>query len=214
MKEQVQKEFDILLANYPQLSECAGDIWAAYELMEKACRTGGLIMTCGNGGSAADAEHIVGELMKGFKLKRPVTGEQKDALLSAFPDDGAYLAGNLQRGIPAISLVSQTAISSAFINDVAPDMVFAQQVFAYGNAGDALIGMTTSGNSQNVVNVCKVARTFGIGTIGMTGENGGKLLELCDVTIRVPACETFRVQEYHLPIYHTLCAMLEMEFFA
>ena len=214
MKEQVQKEFDILLANYPQLSGCADDILAAYELMEKACRAGGLIMACGNGGSAADAEHIVGELMKGFKLKRPVTGEQKDALLSAFPDDGAYLAGNLQRGIPAISLVSQTAISSAFINDVAPDMVFAQQVFAYGNAGDALIGMTTSGNSQNVVNACKVARTFGIGTIGMTGENGGKLLELCDVTIRVPACETFRVQEYHLPIYHTLCAMLEMEFFA
>jgi D-sedoheptulose 7-phosphate isomerase len=171
-------------------------------------------MTCGNGGSASDAEHIVGELMKSFKLKRPVTDAQREALVAAFPVDGTYLAGHLQRGIRAISLVSQSSLSSAFINDVAPDMVFAQQVFGYGSAGDVLLAISTSGNSKNVVNACKVAHTFGIGTIGMTGEHGGKLMEICDVTIRVPACETFRVQEYHLPVYHTLCAMLEMDMFS
>ena len=170
-------------------------------------------MTCGNGGSAADAEHITGELMKGFKLKRLLTDEQRNALISAFPTDGAYLADHLQQAVPAISLVSQSSLSSAFINDVAPDMVFAQQVLGYGNAGDVLLGISTSGNSKNVVNACKVARAFGIGTIGMTGEHGGKLMEICDITIRVPACETFRVQEYHLPVYHALCAMIEKELF-
>ena len=214
MKEQVQKEFDILLTNYPQLSGCADDIWAAYKILKNACCNGNLIMTCGNGGSAADAEHIVGELMKNFKLKRPLTTEQSDNLMLAFPDEGAYFAEHLQRGIRAMSLVSQSSLSSAFINDVAPDMVFAQQVFGYGSAGDVLLAITTSGNSTNVVNACKVARAFGIETIGMTGENGGKLLEICDVTIRVPACETFRVQEYHLPVYHALCAMLEAETFS
>ena len=214
MKEQVQKEWDVLLANYPQLSGCADDILAAYELLKDACLRGGLILTCGNGGSAADAEHITGELMKGFKLKRPVTAEQREALVTAFRGEGVYFADHLQRAIPAISLVSQLSLSTAYINDVAPDMVFAQQVYGYGCAGDVLLGITTSGNSKNVVNACKVAKVFGIGTIGMTGEQGGKLKEICDVTIRVPACETFRVQEYHLPVYHALCAMLEMELFS
>jgi len=214
MKEQVQKECDILLMNYPQLSGCADDIWAAYEILKNACRNRNLIMTCGNGGSAADAEHITGELMKSFKLKRPLTAEQKAALMDSYPEEGAYFAGHLQRGIRAISLVSQSSLSSAYINDVAPDMVFAQQVFVYGSEGDVLVAITTSGNSTNVVNACKVANTFGIRTIGMIGEHGGKLLEICDVTIRVPACETFRVQEYHLPVYHALCAMLEAETFS
>jgi len=214
MKQQIQKEWDTLLTNYPQLSTCVDDLWAAYEILKNACQKGRFIMTCGNGGSAADAEHIVGELMKSFKQKRPLTDEQREALVWAYPDDGAYFAEHLERGIRAISLVSQSSIASAFINDVAPDMVFAQQVFGYGNAGDVLWAISTSGNSKNVVNACKVARAFGIRTIGMTGEHGGKLLEICDVTIRVPACETFRVQEYHLPIYHTLCAMLEIEMFS
>ncbi len=213
MKDQVQVELDILLMNYPQLSKCEDDIREAYELMKSSYLQGGTIMTCGNGGSASDAEHIVGELMKGFKLKRPVSNEQRNKLMSAFPGDGTYLADHLQQGVPAISLVSQTAVSSAFSNDVAPDMVFAQQVFGYGKAGDVLFGISTSGNSKNVVNACKVAKAFGIKTIGMTGEHGGRLREICDVTVRVPACETFRIQEYHLPVYHTLCAMIEMEFF-
>jgi D-sedoheptulose 7-phosphate isomerase len=151
--------------------------------------------------------------MKGFKLKRPLTDGQKAKLVLTFPDDGAYFAEHLQRGIRAISLAGQSALSSAFINAVAPDMVFAQQVFNYGSAGDVLLGISTSGNSQNVVNACKVAKSFGIRTIGMTGEDGGKLRDICDVTICVPADETFRVQEYHLPIYHALCAMIEAEFF-
>ena len=214
MKQQVQKEWDVLLTNYSQLSVCVDDIWAAFVLLKNVCRKGGLIMICGNGGSAADAGHITGELMKSFKLKRPLTGDQREALVSSFPDEATYFADHLQRGIRAISLAGQAAFSSAFINDVAPDMVFAQQVFGYGSIGDVLWAISTSGNSTNVVNACKIARAFGIGTIGMTGEHGGQLVEICNVTIRVPACKTFRVQEYHLPVYHTLCAMLEAELFS
>ena len=214
MKHHVQKELEILLTNYPQLASCADDIREAYEVMKNACIRGCIIMTCGNGGSASDAEHIVGELMKGFKLERPVTDEQRNALISAFPTDGVYLADHLQQAIPALSLVSQSSLASAFNNDVAPDMVFAQQVFGYANAGDVLLAISTSGNSKNVINACKVARAFGVGTIGMTGEHGGKLKDICDITICVPASETYRVQEYHVPVYHALCAMIETHIFA
>ena len=209
----VQKELDNLLTNYPQLSGCKDDILNAFECMKNCYRQGGLIMACGNGGSASDAEHIVGELMKGFKYRRPVSGEQRAALEAVFPAEGAYLSDNLQQGIPAISLVSQSALSFAYINDVAADMVFAQQVFAYGCPGDLLFGLSTSGNSKNVVNACRVAKTFGIRTIGMTGESGGILREICDVSICVPAHETYRIQEFHLPVYHALCAMIEAEVF-
>ena len=211
MKDSVRKEIDILLSHYPELTKCERDIMEAFRLMQDCYKQRGLIMTCGNGGSAADAGHIVGELMKGFKLKRPLTDNERETLETAFPDKGDYLADNLQRAIPAISLSDQTAVTSAFINDVAPDMVFAQQVFGYGRVGDVLVAISTSGNSCNVVNACKVAKAFGLKTIGLTGESGGEMNAICDVTIRVPACETYRVQEYHLPVYHTLCAMLEME---
>ena len=210
MNQQVQKELNTLLTNYPQLADCKDDILNACGLMMNCYRQGGLIMTCGNGGSAADAEHITGELMKSFKRQRPVSNEQRAALEAAFPaGEGAYLADNLQRGIPCISLVSQVSLLTAFANDVAADMAFAQQVFVYGCPGDVLIGLSTSGNSRNVVNACATAKAFGIKTIAMTGEHGGKLREICDVAICVPADETYRVQEYHLPVYHTLCAMLE-----
>jgi len=212
--EQVEKEFGALFVNYPQLSVCSGDIRAAYELIKNTCLRGGIIMTCGNGGSASDAGHIVSELMKSFRMKRPVTEKQMIELIYFFPEEGAYLAKNLHLAIPAISLAGQSALSTAIMNDVAPDMVFAQQVFGYGMAGDLLICISTSGNSKNVINACMVAKTFGIETIGMTGEDGGKLREICDITIRVPACETFRVQEFHLPVYHTLCAMIEIEMFS
>ena len=210
----VQKELEHLLANYPQLAVCRDDIWNACEVMATCYRQGGLLMTCGNGGSAADAEHVTGELMKGFKYPRPISGEQRAALEAVFPDgEGAYLADHLQQGIPCISLVSQVSLSTAFANDVAADMAFAQQVFVYGCPGDALIGFSTSGNAKNVVNACATAKAFGMKTIGMTGEHGGKLREICDVTICVPESETYHVQEYHLPVYHTLCAMLEENFF-
>jgi len=213
MNHSKQNELDHLLENYPQLVNCMDDIWNACKLITNCYRQGGLIMTCGNGGSAADAEHITGELMKGFKQQRPLSDEQRFALKTFFPDEGDYLADHLQQGIPAISLVSQVSLLSAFANDVAADMTFAQQVFVYGRNGDVLLGLSTSGNSKNVVNACTTAKAFGIKTIGMTGKDGGKLREICDVTICVPSNETHRVQEYHLPVYHTLCAMVESDIF-
>ena len=206
-------ELNILFSNYPSLKVCEESIVTAFQLLSDCYRTGGLIMVCGNGGSAADAEHIVGELMKGFKRQRPLSAEQRLLLQSAFPDDAAYLSDNLQQAIPAISLVSQTSVSTAFINDVAAEMVFAQLVMGYGKPGDALIGLSTTGNSSNAVNACKVAKALGIRTIGFTGERESLLSEICDVTIRVPAQEVYRVQELHQPIYHTLCAMLEADAF-
>jgi len=213
MNDIVRKEFDLLFTHYPSLTVCSESVLSAYRLLSNCYHRNGLIMVCGNGGSAADAEHIVGELMKGFKLRRTLRSEQRHLLKSSFPDDGDFLAENLQQAIPAISLVSQTAISTAFINDVKPEMVYAQQVFGYGKSGDALIGLSTTGNSRNVVNACKVAKAMGVHTIGFTGEKESRLSEVCDVTIRVPAQEVYRVQEFHLPVYHTLCAMLEMEAF-
>lgn len=211
MNRYIRKELDDLLSHYPQLADCADAIRDACVMMTDCYRQGGRIMTCGNGGSAADAEHIVGELMKGFKHQRPLSGEQRAALETAFPDrdTGTYLANHLQRGIPAVSLVSQIALSSAFANDVTYDMAFAQQVFVYGRPGDVLWGLSTSGNSTNVVNACRVASAYGVKTVALTGKHGGQLREICDLVICVPAEDTNRVQEYHLPIYHTLCAMLE-----
>jgi len=162
-------------------------------------------LACGNGGSAADADHIVGELMKGFFLKREIPEEEKEAI----GEMGAYLQGAL----PAIALTGHSALSTAFLNDVHPEMVFAQQVYGYGKPGDVLIALTTSGNSVNVLHAADVARAKGMKVIGMTGRDGGKLKSKCDCCIIVPANVTADIQEYHLPIYHTLCAMLEDHFF-
>ncbi len=213
MRNETKEIFDQLFEDYPKLEICRESILAAFHFMEQCYSNGGKTLICGNGGSAADAEHIVGELMKGFLLKREPTQADKERFKRAFPEEYQYLTANLQRALPAISLVSQSALSTAFINDVAPDMVFAQQVYGYGQAGDVFIGISTSGNSKNVVNAVKVARSLEIQTIGLTGENGGMMKGLCDVTITVPAKETFKVQEYHLPVYHGLCAMIEREFF-
>ena len=206
-------ELDTLFSNYPQLRYCQEDIINAFEIIKDCSLSKGLIMTCGNGGSASDAGHIVGELMKGFKLKRPLTAEQEKKLTVFFPEEGKYLSYHLQQAIPAVALTDQTSLSTAFANDVAQDMIFAQQVFGYGKPGDVLIGLSTSGNSTNVINACKVAKAFGMKTIAMTGEAGGELNCICDITIRVPANETYRIQEYHLPIYHCICALLEDYFF-
>jgi D-sedoheptulose 7-phosphate isomerase len=202
-----------LIFSYPGLDVCASDIEAAYNVLRDCYQSGGKVLTCGNGGSAADAEHIVGELMKGYLLKRPLPEEVRGRLKAASPDDGDYLADHLQGGLPAISLVSQTSLLSAIANDTAADMVYAQQVYAYGREGDALIGISTSGNSANVVRAMQVAYALGLRTIGLTGRTGGKVKPLCDVCIRVPANDTTLVQERHLPIFHVLCAMLEEEFF-
>ena len=204
---------DNLLARYPDLQACRQDIQSAFELMEACYASGGQMLVCGNGGSAADAEHVVGELMKGFLLKRHIPTAVRERLVRMYPKEGDMLGDRLQQALPAISLVSQTALATAYANDIAGDMTFAQQVYGYGRKGDVLFALSTSGNSANVVNAAKVARAMGLPVIGMTGVNGGRLEVLVDVLIRVPASEGYRAQEYHLPIYHALCAMLESRFF-
>ena len=189
-----------LLTAYPALEACREAIGQALDILTETARADGLILVCGNGGSAADSEHIVGELMKGFLLKRP------DPTL---PD----WASGLQRGIRAIALPSQSAVVSAFNNDVDPALVYAQLTRAYGRPGDTLIGITTSGNSANVVHAWEIARLSGMRTVALVGERPCKADGLCDVVIHAPAGETYRVQEYHLPIYHYLCAALEARLF-
>lgn len=203
-----------LIEKYPALKTCLPDIQHAYELLRETYRQGGKVLTCGNGGSAADAEHIVGELMKGYILKRPVPEQMRRSLLENFPEEGAYLADHLQGALPAISLVSQVSLITAFINDVAADMVFAQQVYGYGKAGDSLIAISTSGNASNVIHAVQVARTQGLHTIGLTGSSGGALKVICEVTICAPGENTAAIQENHLPIFHTLCERIETEFFS
>lgn len=202
-----------LVARYPDLEPCASDVQGAYDVLHNAFAGGGKLLVCGNGGSAADSEHIVGELMKGFYSRRPVGAKAKDALSSLNQDDAGYLAGHLQGALPAISLVSHTALTSAIANDVAPDMVFAQQVYGYGRPADALLCISTSGSSANVVRAAQVGRAVGLSVVGLTGAAGGRIAQWCDVCVRVPHSETSRVQERHLPVYHTLCQMLEREFF-
>ncbi len=203
---------DPLIAKYPDLAVCRAEIQAAGELLLACFRGGGKLLVAGNGGSAADSEHIVSELMKGYLLKRPVPPEVRKHLVEAWPERGAYLADHLQDALPAISLVSQTALITAFGNDVAADMIFAQQVYGYGQAGDALLAITTSGNSPNILRAVEVARVLGLRTVGLTGR-GGALKAVCEVTVCVPAEGATAVQERHLPIYHALCAFLEAEFF-
>jgi len=192
-----------LYERYPALIECKNDIEKALEMIIDTYKKGGKLLVCGNGGSCADCEHIVGELMKGFMLKREVTDER-------IPDE---IRKNLQGGLPAISLPSQTAILSAFINDVEPSMMYAQLVYGYAKENDLLIGISTSGNSGNVVNAATVAASLGIKTIALTGEKESKLSDICDVTVKVPEAETYKIQELHLPVYHYLCAETEKAFF-
>jgi len=204
---------DDLVDRYPDLEPCRGDVQRAFELLRDRFAAGGKLLTCGNGGSAADAEHLVGELMKGFASTRPLDSSQRRALIDADPEEGAYLADRLQGALPAIALVSQTALGTAIANDLAADLVFAQQVHGYGRPGDALLCISTSGDSLNVVRAAQVARAGGLATIGLTGATGGRLAQLCDVCIRVPYDSVIAVQERHLPIYHALSLMLEREFF-
>jgi glucokinase len=212
--EKVLAHLKRLMERYPVLEVVREDIFKAYEITAEAYRNNGKLLTCGNGGSAADSEHIVGELMKGFMKKRLISKEEQDVIKSiAGNEKGQYLAAHLQGALKAIALTQHAALSTAFLNDVAPDMIFAQQVYGYGVRGDVLVGLSTSGNSGNVVNAVMVAKAKGMKTIGLTGEGGGKLAELCDVAIKVPATITPDIQEFHLPIYHTLCCMLEEEFF-
>ena len=202
-----------LIRNYPVLEACKEDISAAFDLIKSVFENKGIVLACGNGGSAADAEHMVGELMKTFNLERPLPVDLKEKLINEYKSEGAFLADHLQCSLTAISLVSQTSLTTAIGNDVSAELIFAQQVVGYGKPGDILFAITTSGNSKNILNAVYIAKVMGLKVIGLTGRTGGKLKKYCDVAICVPADETPRIQELHLPVYHTLCAMLENHFF-
>lgn len=205
---------DSLVERYPQLEACREDIVNAYDLLEEAYAAGRKLLVAGNGGSASDSEHIVGELMKEFKLKRKIYSAQADRLRRIDEEMGKVLAENLQGSLPAISLVGEPSLTTAFMNDAIPVLVFAQQVNGLGRAGDVFLGISTSGNSQNVLYAAVAAKSKGLKVIGLTGGRENKLMGYADVCIRVPETETYKIQELHLPVYHCLCLMLEERFFA
>lgn len=215
-----------LIGRFPLLKTVQPAIWRAFQLIAGSYRKGGKLLIAGNGGSAADSNHIVGELMKGFLSKRPLPAELQRKILegcdgvrnsggrdSAGWDPGQALAEGLQQALPAISLTEHGSLTTAFNNDVDAALTYAQQVLGYGKRGDVFLGITTSGNSRNIVNAAYLARVMDLQTIGLTGECGGLLARITDVCITVPEKETYLVQELHLPVYHTLCMMLENEFF-
>jgi len=213
MEERIVQHISLLIDRYPKLIVCREDIIRAYELLEMAYSSGRKLLVSGNGGSASDSEHIVGELMKEFKLKRKVYRQQADALKQIDSELGQILADNLQGALPAISLTGHSSLTTAFMNDAMPELVFAQQVNGYGKPGDVYLGISTSGNSKNVLYAAVNAKAKGLKVIGLTGEKESKLMKYADVCIRVPESETYKIQELHLPVYHCLCLMLEDKFF-
>ena len=214
MKATTAEHIAELIKRYPALKTAEADIIAAVEAMIATYKAGGKLLVCGNGGSAADSEHIVGELMKGFILPRKLPEQFYEKMQTVCPETADYLYDNLQGTLPAISLVNEAGLNTAFANDQAPDLCFAQQVLGLGQKQDALVAISTSGNSANVVYAVQIARTLGMKTIALTGDNGGRLKGLADICICAPSKVTFKVQEYHLPIYHALCIAVENEFFS
>lgn len=213
MEQKLQKHIDLLVERYPQLGVCAEDIKAAYEILEASFSNDGKLLVCGNGGSAADSEHIVGELMKGFKLPRKLDDDYREKLKSVDPELGTVLAENLQGALPAIALDGHVALTTAYMNDCEPLLCFAQQVNGFGNKQDVLLGISTSGNSKNVLYAAITAKAKGMKVIGLTGQKVNMLEKIADVTIHVPQTETYMIQELHLPVYHCLCLMLEDHFY-
>lgn len=213
MDNKLTKHLELLLERYPALRVCKSEIIKAYDILETSFTDGRKLLVCGNGGSASDSEHIVGELMKEFKLKRKVFAKQAEAMQAIDPELGATLAQHLQGALPAITLTAHSSLTTAFMNDSEPVLVFAQQVNGYGKEGDSFLGISTSGNSMNVLYAAVTAKARGLKVIGLTGQRDSKLSRLADVCIRVPETETYKIQELHLPVYHCLCMMLEDHFF-
>lgn len=213
MDAKVLIHIDTLIDRYPKLIVCKDDIIKAYEILEEAYSQERKLLVCGNGGSASDSEHIVGELMKEFKLKRKVYADQAEAMKSIDPEMGETLAENLQGALPAICLTGHSSLTTAFMNDANADLVFAQQVNGYGKPNDVFLGISTSGNSKNVCYAAITAKSKGLKVIGLTGQKESKMTKLGDCCIRVPETETYKIQELHLPVYHCLCLMLEDHFF-
>lgn len=203
-----------MINNQPRLMSIQDDFWNAYRAIETCYSNKGKVFVCGNGGSAADALHIVGELMKSFVRKRPIDKQTANSLTTIYPDHAAYFIENIQGALPAIALVENVSLASAYANDVTADMVYAQQLYGYAVRGDVLIALSTSGNSCNVLNAVRLAKAMNVATVGLTGGSGGKLKLLCDVCIVAPEDETYKIQELHVSIYHTLCIMIEQRFFA
>lgn len=206
---------DIFVERYPCLNVCRDSIEKSFKMLVECFDGGNKFLIAGNGGSCADSEHIVGELMKGFKLPRKCSTEFAEKLKTVDALRGAELAEKLQGGLPTIALTGHQGMNTAFINDVENGglLTYAQQVYGYGKKGDVLLGISTSGNSKNVMNAVVVAKALGLKVIGLTGVNGGELVKLADVAIKVPETETYMIQELHLPVYHCLCLMLEERFF-
>lgn len=213
MKQTTMAILDQLIERCPALAPLHANIFEAFQMICKSYNNGGVLYVCGNGGSAADSEHIVGELMKSFKKKRPVDAKLKESLVQMFGENGKVLGDTLEGGLPAVSLCSHVSLKSAVVNDTDPANIYAQQLFSLGRGGDCLIAISTSGNAENCMRAAMVAKLAGIHVIALTGEKGGRLKEIADVTVNVPAHETYLVQELHLPVYHCLCAMLEEELF-
>jgi len=208
-----EERVDAMILRYPNLDCCKTEIVEAAMTVIDCFKKGGKLLLCGNGGSCADADHMVGELMKSFEKKRPLPPDFKEGLLRASPEHGDYLAKNLQTALPAISLCSHTALLSAVANDMDADLAYSQQVAGYGREGDVLFAISTSGNSQNVVFATITARAKGLKVIGLTGQHGGRIKQYCDTAICVPSTTTAEIQEYHLPVYHTICRIIENKFF-
>lgn len=214
LDNRLMRHIDLLVERYPSLESAKNDIVAAYLLLEESYNNGGKLLVAGNGGSAADAEHIVGELMKGFKLPRKPEADFAEKLVEENQELGSVLAENLQGALPAIALDGHPALSTAYMNDCEPLLCFAQQVNGYGKSGDVFLGISTSGNSKNVLFAATTAHAKGMKVIGLTGAKDSKLKDMSDVCIKAPQTETYMIQELHLPIYHCLCLMLEDKFFA
>lgn len=202
-----------LLARYPKLAECSGEIDSAYEALVRCFQNGGRLLVAGNGGSAADSEHISGELVKSFRFHRETDPEMKCSLQRMFGEEGEHLGGLLEGALPAIPLTAFSSILTAYSNDADPEAAFAQILYGLGSPGDVFLGITTSGNSENIFRALMTAKAKGLATICLTGRGGGRCGRIADVTIHVPENETYLIQELHLPVYHALCAMLEVSFF-
>lgn len=213
LEHRLKKHIDLLISRYPSLKDAQEDVVAAYLLMEECYENGGKLLIAGNGGSAADAEHIVGELMKSFKMPRRLEKDFVEKLTTENRELGSILVQNLQGALPAIALDGQIALSTAYMNDCEPVLCFAQQVNGYGKAGDVFLGISTSGNSENILFAATTAHAKGMKVIGLTGAKDSKLKDISDVCIKAPETETYMIQELHLPIYHCLCLMLEDKFF-
>ena len=207
------QKLEHLIERYPVLGTVKTEIYEAYQILEACFLSGHKLLIAGNGGSAADADHIVGELMKGFVKKRAVSEIFAGELQAVDADRGAVLSKTLQGGLPAIALHNHASLNTAVLNDIAGELMYAQQVNGYGVAGDVFLGISTSGNAANVYDAAVVAKAKGLKVIGLTGKDGGKLRSISDVAIVVPEQETYKIQELHLPVYHALCLMLEERFF-